>query len=160
MAPGEYRSHFTIMVEDLVEQTVDSSKNTGGVSGLVTINVNTGIPVFIRQGETAVNLAMTSAAITATPEGPALSVSVQNSGNRSLYTDAYIHCAADGTEKGTYIGSLRMYVERTSATKAFPINQRLNMGQCSNPVAKLYGVRDLELGGKLVAEQPINTAGY
>lgn len=160
MAPGEYRSHFTIKVEDLVEQKVDATKNAGGVSGLVTINVNTGIPVFIRQGETTVNLTMNQAGIVATPDGPALQVAVQNGGSRSLYTDVYVHCQANGPEKGTYVGSLRMYVERKSAQKAFPIGQKLNLSQCAGATAKLYGVRDLEYGGKLVGEMAINTGGY
>lgn len=161
MAPGEYRSHFTIMVEDLVSQKADPSKNAGGVAGIVTMNVNTGIPVFIRQGETVIDAKIQQANIIQTPEGPALDVTVNNNGTRSLYTDVYVKCDGDAADNGNYIGSLRLYVERKVAHKSYPITpKKMNLGQCANPVAKIIGVRDLEYGGKLVTETPVNTGGY
>ncbi|MEM6781261.1 MAG: hypothetical protein AAF569_05310 [Pseudomonadota bacterium] len=159
MAPGEYRSHFTIITDDLVEEKVDAQANAGGVSGLVSVNVSTGIPVFIRQGETQAIADIQSANVVATPQGPGLDVRMSYNGTRSLYTDLYIECDGDATQKENYVGSMRLYVERESPQRTFAI-RKLDISQCSNPQLNVMGVRDLEWGGKLFKQVPINMGTF
>lgn len=149
MADGEYRTQFIIKEQDLVEKS-STAQGGKGVTAIISVNVNTGIPVFIRHGDTRVNMSINSIQTTNDGTGKSLKVDLQNDSTRTLYTDAYVSCSNKPDD--TYVGSIRAMVERKNIFESFPLSGK-NLEDCANPALKILGVRDREYGNKTVIEQ-------
>ena len=95
---GEYRSHFLVVsVPEDVDQgfSIGDAVNAEGDDGTdigVVIRPRFGIsiPVIVRVGETTLDVTLSDLALVATPQGPALSLTINRSGTRSAFGDIVV----------------------------------------------------------------------
>lgn len=152
MESGEYRSHFVIKEEDLVDQQAVKSSDQNAVSGQVLVNLNKSIPVFLRHGETSVNAQLLNASYGRRENGkPSLDVSITNNSTRSVY--AHIHLVCPGEEvNATNRGvPVRLYAEVKNVTKSYKVKAE-DVKTCPGLMAKLVPTNDAEFGGQVIAE--------
>lgn len=104
---GEYRSH--VYFRAVEEQTALGETSTEEAEG-ISINIKTvfgiSIPVIIRQGESTTRITLSDINLNTEGENPKLSMSINRSGNMSVYGNLKVdHIAPNGTT--TEIGMVK-----------------------------------------------------
>lgn len=159
MEPGEYRSHFKIMEENLQDaQAAAESDNQPGLSGRMIVNVDTNIPIFIRHGETDIDVTLTSAKFAADEQGPILQLSLDNNSTRTIYAGGRLACS--NLEEDVILGGLRLYAERKTMDTRFLLQKKIEPSGCVDPVLKIIGIRDSHYVNKVIAEIPVQRNGF
>ena len=145
---GEYRSHFLIQEENLIDQEL-AQKTNKGVSGQVVVNIGKSIPVLLRHGQTAAEASFNSASFGTDEKGrKVLNYSVSFNGTRSIYAYVRLRCQIDGEIKDFPVAPLRLYKERTLFEGRGIIKDDVPFDRCQSPIADIVVRDDKLLGGK------------
>jgi hypothetical protein len=120
LAAGEYRSHLLIerVLDANLASSIDSAVGNQSSDGLdirLTPLVGALIPVIVREGSTTVEMSISGMSFTArSGENPALlSLSLERSGNRSVYGDLVVTFLAAGASSPVQVArvnGLAVYV--------------------------------------------------
>jgi hypothetical protein len=159
LAAGEYRSHLVFeripSVASAADEVPVAGKRTDLSIQLVPL-VNVSIPLIVRHGETNASVSITDFRLEALPDGaPALSLTLQRSGNSSTYGDLVVY-SIPNNKRGTpeliaRVGGVAVYapnaLRRARLTLPASVHTRLTAGT----LRVAYQGRP-EQGGDLLAE--------
>lgn len=111
MSEGEYHSHFNIVAEALKpQQSISDLENK--LRGSVQINAGTSIPVFVRHGDTNVDVAITEAYIQYHEGLDHLFIRSVNNSTRSTYGLVTMQCVMPSGENiERELTTMRLYSE-------------------------------------------------
>ena len=151
LPPGEYRSHLLIKEEGLTEKGLPRSSQQQGLSGHVIVDVNKSIPVFLRQGDTTVNVTLEQASIKLRGGRQYLSITLGNDSTRSVYANIYLNCKKSGEAMEWRVMPLRIYAERDHIQKTVVLADDVDLDGCDDVVASVKVRNDYEFGGKSIA---------
>ena len=154
MASGEYRSHFLIKEEKIMNSPVKGEGEKKGVAGEIIVNVNKSIPVFLRQGDTSVDVSLDKADMVSRGGKDFLDVSISNNSSRSIY--GYVHLLCDvGNEVLNFrVAPLRIFTEIDNITKSIPLS-KVDTRQCNSIEGQVVGWNDFELSGRPLSQKTI-----
>jgi len=157
MEPGEYRSDLLIKEENYkeAERNVSAGKQKG-ISGEINFQVYKSIPVFIRHGDTHVNVKLQSAALITKDNKPHIHIELTNDSTRSLYGQIHLECqTASGEVIDEKFIMLRIYAEAKNIKHDVKLFDRMDVSRCTSLKTKIIGRNDAEYAGKILSE--INT---
>ncbi len=131
---GEYRSHLQVRMTE-TDLDPDTSKPVEGTGIAIKAKISTIIPVIIRKGQTAYNLAIDGAKFVTgggdNKQSPEVKVAISFSGNRSILGDIKVtHIAADGKETQlAFLRGVAIYrgVSKRNQTVALTVPEGLNV---------------------------------
>ncbi|MGB0720481.1 MAG: hypothetical protein ACPGRX_08405, partial [Bdellovibrionales bacterium] len=156
MEPGEYRSHFLINEEALVNAKPDEKSDRPGLSGLVVVNVSKSVPVFLRQGEMSVNVTLNDINLYRKADGSLeASYSITNNSTRSLYGHIEFVCPQAGADpliEGAV--PLRLYAEYKNVKEKAKVKNNAFM-DCPSITARIVPMRDKALKGQILSERQV-----
>lgn len=163
LAPGEYRSH--LQFDRVAEATGDTSVESAGQAGKKEIGVvikalvGASIPVIVRHGETQASVTLQNLAVqpATTTDGPALTLQMVRSGNRSVYGDLAVTFTPPG---GTPLevakaGGVAVYVPNALRRARLPLQLPPGTRLAGGSLHLTYRERP-EAGGRLLAEAALN----
>lgn len=161
LAAGEYRSH--LIFDRIAAPTVANSVNkdadlpAGEVGIQLTALVGVSIPVIVRHGDTAATVKISDISLMAAPagkdDGPALSFTLERSGNRSVYGDLVVSFTPAGGQEAVVAKASGVAVYSPNARRRAKLVLRPASG--SSFGAGSFTVKYLERredGGKLMAQ--------
>ena len=154
---GEYRSHLFIQ-EDNYVQKKPSDNNTAigsdgaedkSLSGNLSFIVSRAIPIFMRHGETDVNVTLHQASLIYKKERPRLQISFTNDSTRSIYGQIQLACTlADNTIKNMMLTTLRIYAEAKNFDTDVAFAKKYKPEECVSMAVKIVGKKDRVYGGQ------------
>lgn len=144
LADGEYHSHLLIKSETLPDPNEDKSLPQQSFAGMLKIQTNASIPIFLRQGKTTLNLKLTNAALIKKDGKEFIKYSLSNNSTRSVYAVPYINCVAGGTATAYQLNTARVYVESKDRVVEAPVLNKAPLGQCSSMTLQMKAVSDFE----------------
>ena len=152
MENGEYRSHLLIQENNYQDPELDTEGAEKGLTGQLIINVSKSIPIFVRQGETTVNITSLQAERIFKEGKPFIRVSFNNDSTRSIYGQFQIDCQlSDGTFIKDNIGILRIYAEGKNFVKDMPLEKKIDTSACTSLITRIVGKYDTIYKGKTLA---------
>ena len=161
LAAGEYRSHLLFRaIPNLDDAILLKDPKQGGLSVRLVPIYGVSIPVIVRHGETSVSAELKNLSIRPlTPNGdPALELTIERHGNRSLYGNIDVRLVSGGREQS--IGSLNgvaVYVPLDARKVTIPLAPEKGVLPLG---ARLHvTLRDAEkndAGGEVIAEALLN----
>jgi len=158
MAPGEYHSHLLIKEENYQNALVNREKNSKkkGLSGQIILNVYKSIPVFVRHGETNVNVDLQRAWLVTEKGKPHIKLEISNSSTRSIHSQVVLEgLAADGNLTSEKFAIIRIYAEAQRVERSVALRDKLDPARCVGLKAKLIGRYDSKYGAQTLDEADI-----
>ncbi|MFZ3128499.1 MAG: molecular chaperone [Rhodoferax sp.] len=163
LAAGEYRSH--LQFDRVAEATGDSSVESAGQAGKKEIGVvikalvGASIPVIVRHGETQASVTLQNLAVqpATTTDGPALTLQMARSGNRSVYGDLAVTFTPQGgtPQEVAKAGGVAVYVPNALRRARLPLQLPPGTRLAGGSLHLTYRER-AEAGGHLLAEANLN----
>lgn len=163
LAPGEYRSH--LQFDRVAEAAGTSSVESVGQAGTKEIGVvikalvGASIPIIVRHGETQASVTLQNLAVqpATTTEGPALTLQMNRSGNRSVYGDLTVtFTPRDGTPlEVAKAGGVAVYVPNALRRARMPLQLPPDARLAGGSLHLTFRER-AEAGSRLLAEATLN----
>lgn len=154
MEPGEYRSHFLIDEEDLVEKKAGADGKGADLSGDVSVILSKSMPVLLRHGETKVDVKLNSAWIEDGKVGPRLNVSISNESTRSLYANLFLTCPGEELGADSKVFPLRIYKELKVIEKGYGLAGVFEPS-CDDVTVSIMTVYDPETNGQVLDQKVV-----
>ena len=158
---GEYHSHFLIKEEPLQtnqETNQPEPVRTGQNKGQLELIVYRSLPVFLRQGDTGINLKLNEAYIYTKDGKRYLHVDLDNESTRSLYATPKLRCITTSGETITQnLISLRIYTEARTIKRDVLVPPEFALpGTCTDLQMDLVDPRDFEFRSKSILKTSIS----
>jgi hypothetical protein len=154
LADGEYHSHFLIEAEPAAGDGGADDAAQPGIKGVFEIRANVSIPVFLRHGQTALDVAINSAALTRKNGRDMLNVKIANASTRSVYAKSELECgqAGGGAPKSWTLPTVRILTEGRTIDREMPIPEDFSASGCTSLTYKLIGIDDFEYRNRTITE--------
>ncbi|MCB1562651.1 MAG: hypothetical protein KDJ75_03675 [Alphaproteobacteria bacterium] len=154
---GEYHSHFLIEAEPAAGDEGADDAAQPGLKGVFEIRANVSIPVFMRHGQTALDMSVTSAVLGKKNGRDMLNVKIANASTRSVYAKSELECGqAGGTPKSWTLPTVRIFTEGRSIDRELAIPEDFSASGCTSLTYKLIGIDDFEYRDRTIAETPVS----
>lgn len=156
MKQGEYHSHLLIKEDDVpMRGKKEPEPSPGKISGQLSVKVYTSIPVFLRHGETKIDMTLEKAALEKKQGKTFLNVTVSNRSTRSLYPQLKLICIPrSGEPAQKTLAAMRIYTEVRSVENSYPLRD-FDISRCARLKAQLAGANDFEVNGKILSEKDV-----
>ena len=162
LAPGEYRSHLQFSQQPKIKKqtSIDtqSSLDKGEIGVTLTALVGISIPVIVRHGKTAATVSLSNLELQQPAEGrpPVLSVSMERSGNRSIYGNLAVMFTPQGGAEQVIAraGGVAVYTPNPLRRAKIALHPGPGLTLKHGTLRVTYRERP-EAGGKLLAEAAI-----
>ena len=128
LAPGEYRSHFSIVsappvADSLSIEAAAGAPPPGGIGVRIVPRFGISIPVIVRVGETTLTVGLKDLALGQGAAGRTINLTILRTGTRSAFGD--IRVTAPGSkEPVAEVMGVGVYTEVTSRAVQVPVNPR------------------------------------
>ncbi|MBC2668167.1 hypothetical protein ACFOON_11455 [Novosphingobium piscinae] len=128
LAPGEYRSHFTIVSAPPAADalSIDSATGTAPSQGIgvrIVPRFGISIPVIVRVGETTLAVGLKDLALGEGPAGRTINLTITRAGTRSAFGDIRITMAGSKVPVAEVLG-VGVYTEVDSRSVQVPLNPK------------------------------------
>lgn len=155
MPQGEYHSHFTVVAEPLrPEQSMRTVE--GQITGKVSMNAGTSIPVFVRHGKTDVNVTIKDAYLAQKGGIDRLFIESLNNSTRSTYGVVKLACVMPGGERiEKDITIMRLYREVKNLSWNIGLNE-FKARECQDLSITVRDPDDFELKGQVYARANVS----
>lgn len=141
---GEYHSNIKIKPEPLSE-TKSKEGAPNALSGQITMKAHLSVPVFLRQGKTALDFELTNISVSEKDGKDYINFNVVNNSTRSLYAKHVLLCVKDGKTIPMPIGATKLYVETKALTESWPTaNNDIRLSSCQSLTLNIFGLDDPE----------------
>ncbi len=147
MEEGEYHSHLLIKPVPLASKVPDIDINMqGGMGGIMTVRANLSIPVFLRHGETHLDIKITDAYITKRDGRDIIHASLANNSTRSAYLKPELLCFIPGQEEPTrmLIQTTKVYVEAQTVSNDMILPKKYSLDSCTSFKLDFSTLHDFE----------------
>lgn len=128
LAPGEYRSHFSIVsappvADSLSIETAAGQPPAGGIGVRIVPRFGISIPVIVRVGETTLTVGLKDLSLGQGPAGRTIDLTILRNGTRSAFGD--IRVTAPGSkEPVAEVMGVGVYTEVASRKVQVPVNPK------------------------------------
>ncbi len=151
MAEGEYHSHFLIKADPAKGEETKAKKTFGGT---IDIKTYAAMPVFLRHGQTYIDLNIKDARWYKKQDHEYISLFIENNSTRSIYALPKIECTtASGEISEISMPTIRAYPEWKGGVKEVPLPMGTSLANCAKTMISLYGNDDFEFRHKPVTEK-------
>lgn len=151
---GEYRAHMQIVTE-VEAQPYEEDPNPTKPSIQLTVQPAISLPVFVRHGKLSAEANITNAKLFKTEKGLKVTLTLNRTGNRSVYGDFDFICSDGGENKILReINGIAVYPETTHRDLTFNLElSDTTVANCSN-VDVIYRADpdDSQYSGKVLAQ--------
>ncbi len=145
MEEGEYHSHLLFLSDPLVEKPKENVPGQGGVQASLAIRAYSSIPVFLRHGETNIDIKLHSPAIFKNDGANFVKFKIENNSTRSVYAQSVLDCKmANGEVVSRPHVTTRIYTEMKTMDREFRVKDDFPIDQCQSLTMRLMGTDDFE----------------
>jgi P pilus assembly chaperone PapD len=144
---GEYRAHMLFRAIPDAQPPVPEGANQGGLSIALTPIYGVTIPVIVRKGALKASASISAVRLTQNVDGPALSMTLARSGERSTYGRIRV---SKGGKTLYEAGGIAVYAEVAQRSVALPVPPAL--APALTGAVKVEYLEDTAVGGGLIAE--------
>lgn len=151
---GEYRSHFKVKSDPILTDTekTPSVNNEDGAKFAVVTKISKGVPIFLRQGQTTVNLQVIGHSLDQESNKGHLFIDLKNDSTRSIYARVRLECTIPSAEPVILSNrSIRVYHEAKNVTRKVSLNG-IPLDRCQSLKVSLLGLDDPEYENKIIDE--------